>query len=187
MVTPPFRWKLWPPLQFCQPVALLVSPNGSPQGDGLSSDTWGNNRAARITPEIMSVSVTLIVSVTQWVAACDAVAEGITSPIKSGDALSRGGCGGGDRCQAIFQVQPRGSRAGQTLVNVPSLSTLLGWVGGKRTAWLSSAVPSQQDGAVQFVQRNGNVNSMVFWTTDWGSQSGWTFSNVDLVCFFFLF
>lgn len=67
--------------------------------------------------------------------------------------------------------------------NMPPLGTLLWWE-GKRTTWLSSAMPTQQDGAVQFVQRNESqmLTQRHFGRWTGGSESGLTFSNVDLVC-----
>lgn len=67
--------------------------------------------------------------------------------------------------------------------NMPPLGTLLWWE-GKRTTWLSSAMPTQQDGAVQFVQWNQSqtLTQRCFGRWTGSSESGLTFSNVDLVC-----
>lgn len=142
MVTRPLLLETLAPLAVLPTSCAAGVPNGSPQGDGTSADTWGNNRAARITPEIMSVSVALIVSITQWVAACDAAAEGITSPIKSGDTLSRGGRGGGQLSGNLPSAAKRVARRSNT--SQRALTEHSFGVGGEEKGVLCCAKPARR-------------------------------------------
>lgn len=87
--------------------------------------------------------------------------------------------------RSVTHRSNRSQRAGSTC---PPLGTLLWWE-GKRTTWLSTAMPTQQDGAVRFVQRNESqmLTQRHFGRWTGGSESGLTFSNVDLVCVCFVF
>lgn len=139
------------------------------EGEKKKKKNW----AAWIKPEIISVSVPLIVSITRWVAASDVLAEGIPSPIKSADTLSGWLWVGGDRRQAIFPVQPGVSHTGQTEVNVlvqhaPTRHSFV--VGGKKDhmAVKCNANPARRCCPVCPTEWKSNVDSTTFRTMDRG-------------------
>lgn len=190
-----FRWILWPLCSFTNHLQCR-STKAYNLKETLCpltrrEEKGKKNWAGQIKPEIISVSVALVVSITRWVSACDMVAKGIPSPIKSVDTLFGWVGVGRDRRQAIFPVQPGVSHTGQTEVNVlvqhaPTRHSFV--VGGKKDhmAVKCDDKPARRCCPVCPAGWKSNVDSTMFRTMDRGQWEWFDLQQCGpCVCFFF--